>query len=134
MAVKKKRSKTNLTKIVEEMGAMRQKQIDDQRENDRRLAGMRNDILGLPAKQDVTDLRNLIVDDNGELKLATKEDVGEVLNVFKNLKTAAGIIGGTGHWTWKILMGIAMLVAVLTFISSHAREAGTYLINKAIGL
>lgn len=130
---RKRRNPSVLARAITEIGMLRQKQADDQNENERRMSSMHSTILGLPAKQDVTDLRNLIVDDHGNLKLATKEDVDQILTVFKNIKSAASIIGGTSSWFWRLLVGFAMLIAVLTFIFGGFKAAGAYLLTHALG-
>lgn len=112
---------------------MEEQRREDQKEGERRLSEMHRTILGLAVKKDVTDLKNLIVDDRGALKLATKEDVDQILLVFKNIKTAATILSGTGSWAWRFLVGFAMFIAMILFISGHVKIAIGYLIDHALG-
>lgn len=130
---KSKVQRLTLKRVMEEIAAIEERQKTKEREADRRLSAMQTSILGLPAKQDVTDLRNLIVDSTGNLKLATKEDVDQVLTVFKNLKTAASIVSGSSHWAWRALVGLAMFIALISFITGGFKIAAAFLINHAFG-
>lgn len=119
--------------LTEQVGALEQRQEDDRKETNRRLSTMHTTILRLPAKQDVTDLRDLIVDSRGDLKLATKADVEQIVQLFNSLKSAASIIGGTGKWSWRVLLGFAMFIAVVTVITGGAKAGLAYMISLALG-
>lgn len=82
-----------------------QKQFADHTADDvRQFNALHEAIAALPTKADMD-------------RLATKDDISELVAVYKNFQLAGRIISGGGKWTWRTIMVVAGVITMLGIIT-----------------
>lgn len=123
-----------LRNIVDEQRQQRKDFMEHGRDDHRQFTDMRREAMLTAKKTDVEALKHLMLDEHGDLALATKKDVAAVLEAFNNITLAAKIIRGGGTWTWRALFGAAAIIAVIGVIKGGWLAALHYVYSLASGL
>lgn len=84
-------------------------------------------------KDDLKALRNLLLDENGQTKLVTKEDIGELMEAFKNFTAAFHLISGATKWLYRSAVAVALFIAAWSVITGDFRQAGEIIKQNLFG-
>lgn len=117
-STKKKKKLTGMAGLSQELGAIHQWMQDHEKHDDRRFEqgnitmatlATKNDlaVVAQEQKNDMTTLTKLLLDDNGQPKFATKQDMAPVLSLYQGsvftkslILGAAAIIGAIVGIGW----------------------------------
>lgn len=83
-----------------------------QHENDdkEQFGKIHESIAALPTKEDLS-------------KLATKDDIQKVVSLYNNLVLAGQIISTGGRWSYRALIGVAMVITLLGILTGGLKAA-----------
>lgn len=129
-----KKTTTRTPKVEQDIDSMKQWQIEHGKEDARNFVDIRRELTTTVKKADLEIVKQLLLNEKGELKLATKEDVAEVLEVFKNINNAASLMRKSGSLIWKVLFGLVTLVAMWNVLKGGLQDAFTFMRTMIIGL
>ena len=129
----KRKPRTTLAKLEQELGEIRQFGIDHAAGDDKVHADTNRRMMTLVTKDDLSVVAVEMASKKDLTLLATKEDVAAMLEMFKNLTMAAKIIKGGGSWSWRILFGAAAVIAVIGVIKGGWLAAVHYVYSLASG-
>lgn len=134
---KKKRSTTTAAAIRALVAEQREWRTEHEKEVNRRLGGMQTTILALPAKEDVLSIdrmmRDLLLDEEGKPKLATKQDVAPVIDFYNKLVLSAQITAGAGKWGSRAILAVAAILVALAVISGSLKAVIIGIAHWAMG-
>lgn len=90
---------------------------DHERHDDGRFESGAKQMALLATKEDMQELKALLVDETGEVRFATKHDVSPVIELYNTLAMSGKIVSGGGKWFSRAVLVTASLIIAFGVIS-----------------
>lgn len=118
-----------LRELVAEQTRLRKWQARHGREDSKHFGGLAATLASQPTKADIQEIKNLLVDEKGAVKFATKEDVAGILGFWNNVKLGAKIISGGSKWGYSALLVLITLAGAWALFSGGFKAVLIYLLS-----